>query len=175
MAESAPSHPQESQRLEALHTLGLTTPPAQDPRLNILTKEATERLHAPISTVSIIDKDKEIYRSCQGIDAQEGPRSAAFCSWALLSKNMFVVEDTLKDERFKDNPYVTGEPHVRFYAGIALTDRRSGLPIGVFCIKDTKPRTLSVEEIAILMELSERAEKIVNTPPSDTTKNPDFV
>lgn len=151
----------EAARQDAVERLGvLETPP--DPRLDALTSQATIRLRAPIATVSILDKDREWYKSCQGLDAKEGPREIAFCSWALYAHDIFIVNDTLKDPRFVNNPYVVGKPYIRFYAGFAILDRQSHLPIGVFCIKDTKPRELSVEEIGILFELSKQASDILN-------------
>jgi len=155
-------HPEEDKRLEALHQMAiLDTKPEE--RFDALTREALERLHVPISTISILDEDREWFKSCQGLDMTEGPRNIAFCSFALLAKSMFIVPDTLKDDRFKNNPYVTGKPFVRFYAGMALLDYKSGLPIAVFCIKDTQPRNFSMEEVSILMELADRAEKELNT------------
>jgi len=157
-----PLHEKESERLDAVHKLGILDSDP-DPRFDAITKEATEKLHVPISTVSILDKDREWYKSCQGTAAKEGPRDIAFCSWALLSKTAFIVEDTLLDERFKNNPYVTGEPYIRFYAGIAILDAVSGLPIGVFCVKDTKPRQLDMNEMGYLFELAQRTEALINS------------
>ncbi len=158
---SAPIPTNEKARLEALHRLAiLGTKPEE--RFDALTKEAVEKLHVSISTLSILDKDREWYKSGQGIKEKEGKRSVSFCGHALLAKSVFIVEDTLKDERFRDNPSVKGYPYVRFYAGVALFDYKSGLPMGVFCVKDTKPRELSSKEIAVLVELAQRAEEELN-------------
>ncbi len=147
--------------MEAVHRLNiLDTKP--DPRLDALTKEATEKLRLPISTISILDNEREWYKSCQGILDTEDQRDNAFCSWALLSSDVFIVEDTLLDDRFKSNPHVIGAPFIRFYAGCAITDTKSSLPIGVFCVKDTKPRSLSLEEIGTLFDLTQKAENIIN-------------
>ena len=162
MSASPPMHPEEERRLDALHALGiLDTDP--DPAFDAITKKVTKQLDVPISTVSIIDKDREWYKSCQGLDVWEGPRDASFCGWALVAKSIFIVEDTLKDDRFKDNPYVTGAPHIRFYAGVALYDRASQLPIGVLCAKDTKPRSMSLEQIDALLALGREAEHLINS------------
>ncbi len=158
----APLHAQEKERLDAVHNMHILDTPS-DPLYDALTIEATERLRVPISTVSILDKNREWYKSCQGLPMHEGPRDVAFCSWALLSKNIFIIEDTLNDDRFKDNPYVVGPPYIRFYAGFALIDTQSGLPVGVFCIKDTKPRKLSVDEVGILFDLAKKAEALINS------------
>lgn len=157
-----PPYEKEKERLEAVHKMGImnTTP---DPRYDALTKEACRILKVPISTISILDEKKEFYKSCQGLDTNEGPREVAFCSWALLADNVFVVEDTLLDQRFKDNPYVTGKPFIRFYAGISIRDAKTGLPVGVFCVKDTKPRKLNIEETSALFELAGRAEVLINS------------
>ncbi len=156
-----PLYQKEKERLDAVHRLGILDTDS-DPRYDALTREATDKLQVPISTVSILDKNREWYKSCQGLDVREGPRNIAFCSWALLTESVFIVEDTLRDERFKDNPYVVGKPFIRFYAGFALYDRMSRFPVGVFCIKDTKPRKLSLDEIGILFDLAKRAEVLIN-------------
>lgn len=158
--QKAPLHPREDERLEVLRAKKLVgTGP--DPRFDAITQEAVQKLSVPISTITLIDKDKEIYKSCVGIEEKEGPRDVSFCGHALLEETLLVVSDTLKDERFKDNPYVTGDPYVRFYAGMRLCDEKSGLPLGVFCIKDTKPRELSTGELGTFLTLAERAEKLV--------------
>lgn len=159
---AAPLPENEKERLEAVQRLGILDT-ERDPKYDAITKEATEKLHVPISTVSILDEKREWYKSCQGLDVTEGPREIAFCSWALLSNDIFIVEDTLLDDRFKDNPYVTGKPFIRFYAGFAIKDAVSRLPIGVFCVKDTKPRALSAEEVGILFDLAQRAERLINS------------
>jgi len=154
-------HKEEEKRVQAVHDLGILDTPV-DPRFDAITKEAVEKLHMPMSTISIIDKDREWFKSCQGLPNKEGPREIAFCSYALLAKDMFIVEDTLLDERFKDNPYVTSFPFIRFYAGVSIIDAVSGLPVAVFCVKDTKPRKLSMDELGIFLELAERTEKLIN-------------
>ena len=158
----APLHKKEEKRLDAVHRLGILDT-GSDPKYDALTQKATEELHVPISTVSILDKNREWYKSCQGLDVKEGPRDIAFCSWALLAERVFIVEDTLKDDRFKNNPYVIGKPFIRFYAGFSLYDRASRLPVGVFCVKDVQPRKLSLVELGILFDLAKRAETLLNS------------
>lgn len=159
--EQAPIPENEAERMTALHSLGiLDTQPEE--RFDAITREAIDRLHVPISTISIIDSKREWYKSCQGTLAKEGSRDISFCGHAMLAKEIFIVEDTLKDPRFADNPMVVGEPHIRFYAGIALHERESKQPVGVLCIKDRVPRSMSPEEIGILMVLAERAEVLIN-------------
>ncbi len=131
-------------------------------RFDRLTEEAVAKLKVPISTITIIDADREWFKSCQGLDEKQGGRDVSFCGHALLAKNLFVVEDTLKDPRFADNPMVVNAPYIRFYAGMALLDQKTGQPVGVFCVKDTKPRQFNLEEINVFMDLANRAEKELN-------------
>lgn len=157
----APIPENEKERLEAVHSLAiLDTKP--DIRFDVLTKEAIEKIKVPISTITIIDKDREWFKSSLGLANKEGRRDVSFCGHALFATDIFVVEDTLKDDRFKDNPMVIGEPHIRFYAGISIRDFKTKLPVGVFCIKDIVPRKLNLDEINILMDLASRAEKELN-------------
>ncbi len=157
----APIPVDEEKRMEAVHRLAIldTKPEA---RFDALTKEATQKMHMPMSTLTIVDSKREWFKSCQGMDETEGSRETSFCGHALFARDMFIVEDTLLDERFKDNPKVVGSPFIRFYAGIALIDHHTGQPVGVFCVKDIKPRKLSAGDIAILTDLAERAEKELN-------------
>jgi GAF domain-containing protein len=158
---NAPTCDQENERLEAVHRMAiLDTKPEE--RFDKIVKESVEKLKVPISMISIIDKDREWYKSCVGLDQKQGDRRIAFCGHALLASDVFIIEDTLKDKRFWDNPMVTGFPFIRFYAGVALYDYKSGQPVAVFCIKDNKPRKFDVDELAIFMDLAHRAEEEVN-------------
>lgn len=160
---SAPIPNNEKERLEAVNRMEiLDTEP--ESRFDDLTKEAIQRLNVPISTVTILDKDREWYKSVQGLDVKEGERSSSFCGHALFAKDIFIVEDTLKDERFADNPMVVGPPFIRFYAGKALIDHKTDHPVGVFCVKDIKPRKLSMRELSTLVDLATRAEEELNNP-----------
>jgi len=159
--QNAPIPADENKRLEALHKMAiLDTEPEE--RFDILTQEAVKKLNVQMSMVSILDSDREWFKSCTGLDQKEGGRAVSFCAHALLATHMFIVEDTLKDPRFADNPMVVGEPFIRFYAGIALFDHKTRQPIGVFCVKDTKPRKFSTEETAIIIDLADRAEQELN-------------
>jgi GAF domain-containing protein len=159
--QNAPIPEDENKRLEALHRLDiLDTMPEE--RFDALTREAVEKLKVPMSLVSILDSSREWFKSCVGFDKKEAPRAASFCGHALMATNIFIIEDTLKDPRFADNPMVTGSPFIRSYAGVALFDHKAHQPVGVFCVKDIKPRKFTGEEIGIIMDLAERAEKELN-------------
>ncbi|MBI3888855.1 GAF domain-containing protein [Candidatus Nomurabacteria bacterium] len=159
--QDAPIPVDEEKRIEAVHRLAiLDTKPEE--RFDILTQEVVKKLNVSMSMVTILDSNREWFKSCVGLDKKEGDRAASFCGHALLAKNIFVVEDTLKDPRFADNPMVVGFPFIRFYAGVALFDYKTRQPIGVFCVKDTKPKKLTVQEIAIIIDLANKAEKELN-------------
>lgn len=155
--QPAPIPDNETERLRAVQALGLLDTPPEE-RFDALTREALAAFHVPISTITLVDKDREWFKSCQGLDAKEGPRAISFCGHAMLASDVFIVEDTLKDERFKDNPMVVGKPFIRFYAAVSLLDK-DGYHVGVFCIKDTKPRTFTIEEIGLLLSFGKRAEE----------------
>ena len=159
--QNAPIPNNEKERIEAVHRLAILDTGSEE-RFDVLTREAVLKLKVPMSMVSILDSDREWFKSCIGYDKKEGNRAVSFCGHALLATNIFIVEDTLKDERFADNPMVVGEPFIRFYAGVALFDHKTRQPIGVFCVKDTKPRKLSTEEIGIIIDLADKAEKELN-------------
>ena len=162
--QQAPIPAFEKERLEALKKLNiLDTKPEE--RFDKITKEAMDYFKVPLSTISIVDENREWFKSCNGAcDLTEGARDISFCGHALLSGVMFIIEDTKQDERFADNPYVVGPPYIRLYAGMRQMDRASKQPIGVFCIKDTKPRKLDLKDIGVLMELANRAEDEINKP-----------
>ena len=160
----APIPENENERMTAVNRLGLMDA-KPNARFDALTKEATEKLHAPISTLTVLDPQKEHYKSCYGLNEKDGDRAISFCGHALLMKDLFIIPDTAKDPRFANNPMVIGKPFIRSYMGMALFDHQTGLPVAVFCIKDTKPRDFSLEEIDVFSSLVTRAEEEINKVP----------
>jgi GAF domain-containing protein len=157
----APIPNNEKERLEAVHRMAiLDTNPEE--RFDRLTLEAADKLRVPMSMISILDSEREWFKSCFGLDQSSGDRDISFCGHALLSRGTLIVNDTSLDSRFYDNPMVINFPFIRFYAGVVLFDIKTNLPIGVFCIKDTKPRSLSQDEIATLTDIAHRAERELN-------------
>ena len=156
--KSAPLPSDEDSRLKALLEYQvLDTDP--ESAYNDLTQIAAHICGTPISLVSLIDKDRQWFKARVGLDATETPRDVAFCAHALLQpRDLFLVEDTLEDDRFADNPLVAGEPFIRFYAGAPLVTR-DGYPLGTLCVIDKSPRKLSAEQKESLMAL---ARQVVN-------------
>lgn len=158
---NAPIPDDEVKRLKAVIELGiLDTEPEK--RFDQITSLATKLFDVPISTVTIMDEDREWYKSCQGLDARESPRAISFCGHAIASKeSIMIVQDTTKDPRFFDNPLVIGPPYIRFYAGVPIFTLSEQI-IGVFCIKDTKPRALENRDSYLLQTLASWAEIEIN-------------
>lgn len=159
--QQAPIPEDEAERQAAVDRMKLVGTPPEE-RFNELTDKAAQDLGAPISLISIVDRDREWFKAKVGVEEAEKPRATSFCGHTVVQGKLFVIEDTAKDERFRDNPQVTNPPHIRFYAGIALHDHKTHQPIGAFCIKDTKPRTLSLSELNTLMEYAHKAEVELN-------------
>ncbi len=156
----APIPKNEPERLKALKSLHILDTPTEE-RFDRITQLAQYIFKVPISTLSLVDSNREWFKSCMGVEASEGPRAISFCGHAMLEDDLFLIPDTTKDPRFADNPMVTGKPYLRFYAGQSLSNA-AGFKIGTFCIKDTKPRTLTEEEKKILKDLASWAELEIN-------------
>ncbi|MDP4547668.1 GAF domain-containing protein [Marinobacter sp. MDS2] len=154
----APDYPSnEASRLAALQsTLLLDTPPEE--RFDRVTRLAAQLFDVPICLVSLVDSDRQWFKSCYGLDASETGRDISFCGHAILGPNVFVVEDTLTDERFADNPLVTGGPNIRFYAGAPLADLE-GYRLGTLCLIDSTPRTFSEKQQQALRDFADVVER----------------
>lgn len=144
----------EAERLAILRELDLLdTPP--DQRLDRLTALARETFQTSMALVTIIDEHRQWFKSKQGIDGEETPREHAFCAHTIQAPGPLVVLDAQKDPRFADNPFVTGDPHVRFYAGAPIV-LKNGAAIGALCVVDERPReTFRTIERRVLEELAE--------------------
>ncbi len=142
----------EGRRLDALHDLAiLDTPP--EPAFERIAHLAARLFEVPIALVSLVDEDRQWFKCCIGLDATETPREVSFCVHAILSDEVMVVPDATRDDRFTNNPHVTGPPFIRFYAGAPLTTR-AGHNLGTLCIIDTEPRTLSPDDADMLRDLA---------------------
>jgi PAS domain S-box-containing protein len=150
--KSAPIPKNEPARLKNLCEQMVLDTPA-DQRYDDITKLAQMICLTPITLVSLVDADRQWFKSKQGIEATETPRDVAFCAHAILADDAFVVEDASKDERFFDNPLVTGEPHIRAYLGYPLISSK-GFRLGTLCAIDTEPRPFTAEQIQAMKLLS---------------------
>jgi len=164
---TAPIPVNEKERLESLRSLEiLDTEPEE--RFDRITKLATKIFNVPISTVTLVDANREWYKSVCGLDAHEGDRAISFCGHAMLADEIFIVSDTTKDERFVDNPMVIGKPFIRFYAGVPLISS-DGHRIGTFCIKSKEARELTEEEKDTLKGFGKWVELEINVHNLSTT------
>lgn len=139
-------------RLAALHATDLLDSPVEE-RFERITRLAQTLFNVPIVTVSLVDEDRQWFKSRIGLDAPETPRAVSFCGHAIQSSEIMIVSDALEDERFVDNPLVTGDPRIRFYAGCPIASR-DGFNIGTLCLIDNKPRELTPEQSAVLRDLA---------------------
>ncbi len=143
---------EESDRLKALEAYDiLDTPLEKD--FDDIARVAALVLKMPISVVNFIAEKRQWFKAEVGLGVRETPLDVAICTHAILQRGLFVVPDTTLDERFRDNPLVTGEPHLRFYAG-ALLETPEGLPLGTMCVLDYQPREFSEQEGFVLQSLA---------------------
>lgn len=146
----------EPARLKALHAYHiLDTDPEQ--MFDDLTLLATQVCGAPIALITLVDENRQWFKSKIGLDVKETARNISFCAHAIEQPGLFEVPDTLADGRFRDNPMVVNEPHIRFYAGAPLLTR-DGDPLGTICVVDRLPRTLTDDQRAALNALRRQAE-----------------
>lgn len=136
----------------------LDTPPEE--RFDRFVRFAAEQLDAPIALMSLIDGQRQWFKSRVGLDVPQTSRDMSFCAHAILQPDLFVVEDANLDARFADNPLVTQAPHIRFYAGAPLC-APTGERLGTLCIIDTKPRSLTATERAVLRALGTLANETI--------------
>lgn len=143
-------------RLAALRSTGLLNT-APEPRFDRLTRLVQRALGCQIVLISLLDEQRQWFKSRQGLEVCETSRDISFCGHAILGEGLFQVPDTLVDPRFADNPLVTAAPHIRFYAGVPL--RVAQQPVGTLCIIDSQPRTLTSAEAEMLLGFAELVEQ----------------
>lgn len=146
----------ESERLAALQRTGLLDTEPEE-RFDRVVRIARALFQVPIAMVTLVDGERQWHKACAGLAAREFPRSASFCAHAILSDQPLVVGDAAADPRFADNPQVTGEPFIRFYAGVPLRSP-DGFRLGTLCVVDRVPRTMDPEHVAMLKDVAAVAE-----------------
>ena len=155
----------ESTRLAALYQL-LILDTLPEERFDKIAAFAAQEFEVPIAVITLVDAERQWFKAKVGTEECETGRYVSFCAHAILHDDIMVVPDAAADARFVDNPLVTGEPHIRFYAGAPLT-LASGLRLGTLCLIDRAPRTLDALDLGILgtlrdlavMELARREEQ----------------
>lgn len=157
----------EPQRLDTLRSLNVLDS-APEERFDRLTRLAKRLFGVPIALVSLVDADRQWFKSCIGLDATETSRDVSFCGHAILEDDILVVPDTLSDVRFHDNPLVTDAPNIRFYAGCPLTVV-NGSKLGTLCLIDVNPREMSEDDLELLRDLARMAEQELSAVQLATT------
>lgn len=156
----------EEERLQTLHATGILDTDKEE-RFDRITRIASRLFDTPIVLVSLVDRHRQWFKSCHGICASETHRDQAFCAHAILREDIFLIPDALKDDRFMDNPLVTGEPRIRFYAGIPLSISKNKSPqqhrMGTLCLIDRRPRNLDESQMQMLKDLGALVEQELQT------------
>lgn len=147
----------EAVRLTTLRSLDILDSLGEE-RFDRLTRMAKHMFRVPIALVSLVDENRQWFKSCVGLEVSETSREISFCGHAILGDEVFVIPDTLKDDRFADNPLVLEEPHIRFYAGCPIRVA-NGSRIGTLCIIDREPRDFCAEDEALLKDLAAMVEQ----------------
>lgn len=147
-----PTPANERERLQTLRDLDLLDT-APEERFDRITRIARQLFSVPIALVSLVDENRQWFKSRQGLDATETPRNISFCGHAIIDKQPLIVCDALEDPRFADNPLVCSAPDIRFYAGHPIA-APNGQRIGTLCIIDQVPHSFDDEQRARLKELA---------------------
>jgi len=150
--KTAPIPSDDAARLDALRSYRVLDTPAEQ-SFDDLTAAAAMVAGTPVALVSLVDAERQWFKSAQGLDATETPRSISFCGHAIMDDGPLVVPNARLDARFDDNPLTVGQPHVIFYAGAPLVDN-AGFRLGTLCVIDHEPRTLDPERLAVLEGLA---------------------
>ncbi len=155
--ESPPEPTGEAERIRALHELGLLDTEPED-RFDRLTRLARRLFDVPMALVTLVDSDRQWFKSADGLAQRELPRDTSFCGHAILGDEVMCIPDTRADPRFADNPLVTGAPYIRFYAGCPVRST-SGHNLGTLCLIDNRPRDLDAGQRRDLRDLAALVER----------------
>ncbi len=142
----------ETERLAALQKLQILDTPRES-RFDRYTRLACQLFDVPSSAICLVDSERQWFKSTHGFDMNESPRDTSFCAHAILQNEIFEVTDALNDTRFRDNPFVTEAPYVRYYAGAPLK-ASSGHLVGTLILLDTRPNKLTPEQEISLLDMA---------------------
>jgi hypothetical protein len=147
----APRPPDDAERLANLRMYNILDSAAER-AFDDITLLASRLCQTPISIITLVDEERQWFKSHTGTELSQTDRDSSFCAHAIAGDEPFVISDALEDERFRDNPLVTGDPHVRFYAGMPLISAE-GFALGALCVIDRVPRSISAEQLEALQSL----------------------
>jgi diguanylate cyclase (GGDEF)-like protein len=168
MHQSA-STPDETRRQQALHALNLLDTPIEE-RFERITRSARQLLNMPIAAISLVDENRQWFKSVQGLEVSETPRADSFCSQAVLGNGPLIVPDATQDERFARSALVRDDPWIRFYAGYPIK-AANGCAVGALCVVDRKPRRFRHKHEVILRSLARTVEvELKSKPPSEAQR-----
>ena len=156
---AASNPPDEIERQQLLRALNLLDTEDEEV-FDRVTRLVSRLLKVPVALFTLVDENRQWFKSRVGLEPRETPRASSFCAHALLLDQPLVVADASSDARFADNPLVTGEPNIRFYAGVPIRTS-GGLAIGTLCALDEQVRVLSADELCILIDLADIVQKEV--------------
>ena len=151
----------EATRLAQLRSLELLDSTHEE-RFDRITRLAQRLFGVSTALVTLVDEDRQWFKSRVGFAASETPRDISFCGHAILGDDVMTVPDATKDERFRDNPLVVASPEIRFYAGCPIAGP-GGAVLGTLCLIDQRPREMSADDVSSLRELAEMVENEIAT------------
>jgi GAF domain-containing protein len=152
----------EEARLHALQSFHiLDTPPHR--AFDCITETVALTFDVPIALITLVDRDRQWFKSVYGLDACQTPRSASFCAYTITQESEFVVKNAACDPRFRDNPLVVSDPQIRFYAGLPLRPA-NGHALGALCIIDTRPKTIPKADLLLLRVYAECVVGVLEAP-----------
>jgi GAF domain-containing protein len=137
--------------------------PAEE-RFDRVTRDACTTFDVPFALVTLVDEDRQWFKSHQGIELTETPRDMSVCAHAILEDDVMQVSDLQEDDRFADNPMIAGSAGLRFYAGAPLV-LSDGSRVGTLCIADRQPRTLDEDQVAVLRRMADVVRDELEVPP----------
>ncbi len=159
MSQSLPIPPNEEERLKALASYQIMDTLAEK-EFDNLTRIASHIFDAPIALITLLDDERQWFKSKIGLEAEGTPREVSFCQYAIVDGETLIVNDAHEDKRFEDNPLVTGNPNIRFYAGHPITNEQ-GHRLGTLCVVDDKPRSVTPKQIELLKGLAKSAMSLI--------------
>lgn len=161
----------EQNRLQVLRQYHVLDTPPED-RFDRIVSRAATQLDAPIALFTLVDEDRQWFKSRIGLDIQETDRASSFCAHAIAIDAPLVVEDTSKDELFVCNPLVVGHPRIAAYAGVPVR-ALGGEPLGALCVIDTSPRSFAWQDLLLLTDLAEEVEGQLEARKAEQSRSPD--